>query len=120
MVLAGGGRGASHGSASPFDMRNSLFAWGPHFQRGLRSEVPAGIVDVAPTTRHLLGLPGVPADGRLLHELLAGSATPSAVNVRRETHEAHASWPGGGYRQRLYRACVGHTSYLEHVEVRRP
>ena len=58
---AAGLAGATHGSASPYDMRNSLFAWGPRFKRGLRSDVPAGVVDVAPTVRHLLGLPAAAA-----------------------------------------------------------
>jgi len=77
-VLAGswrpstdGPRGASHGSASPHDMRNSLFAWSPRFKRSLRSTIPAGTVDVAPTVRHLLGLPQPDADGRILTEALA-------------------------------------------------
>src|SRR5206468_10255691 len=78
-ALAGGGRGASHGGASPHEMRNSLFAWGPSFKRELRSPVPVGIVDVAPTVRRVLGLPQVPADGRILAEALADGPDPSAV-----------------------------------------
>jgi arylsulfatase A-like enzyme len=109
---AGGRLGATHGSASPYDMRNSLFAWGPRFKRGLRSDVPAGVVDVAPTVRHLLGLPGAAADGRVLAEALAGGPAPETVEVVRTAHEAAA----GGLRQRLRRASVGGTSYLEGVD----
>ena len=113
-VLAGGGRGASHGSASPYDMRNSLFAWGPRFKQRLRSEVAAGIVDLAPTMRHLLGLPAVDCDGRLLEEALAGGPDPGQVAVERQTLEASAPLAGGGtYQQRVRLVRVGHTTYLE-------
>lgn len=118
-VLAGGGRGASHGSASPFDMRNSLFAWGPCFKRSVRSPVPAGIVDLAPTVRHLLGLPRLPADGRVLSEALSDGPDPSEVRWKTETHEASASWPGGTFRQRAALSRVGDTSYLDRVDVER-
>jgi arylsulfatase A-like enzyme len=118
-VLAGGGRGASHGSASPFDMRNSLFAWGPRFKHSVRSSVPAGIVDVAPTVWHLLGLPRVPADGRLLAEALSDGPDPSQVRWKTETHEASASWPGGTFRQWATTSRVGDTAYLDRVDVER-
>jgi arylsulfatase A-like enzyme len=118
-VLAGGGRGASHGSASPYDMRNSLFAWGASFKRSLRTDVPVGIVDVAPTVRHLLGLPAVNADGRVLEEILAGGSGPEAVPWSREAIEASASWDGKGFRQQATLSRVGHTSYLDKVEVER-
>jgi hypothetical protein len=115
-VLAGGGRGASHGSASPHDMRNSLFAWGASFKRGLRSTAPAGIVDVAPTVRRLLSLPAVEADGRVLEELLAGGPEPTSVRQRTETHDAEVAWAGGAYRQRAVVSRVGSTSYLDRVD----
>ena len=105
-VLAGSGKGASHGSASPYDMRNSLFAWGPSFKKVARSDVPAGIVDVAPTVRHLLGLPEVAADGRILTEALANGGP--APTTRIETVTASID----GYQQEVTLAHVGSTSYL--------
>jgi arylsulfatase A-like enzyme len=113
-VLAGGGRGASHGSASLYDMRNSLFAWGPRFKREVRTPVPAGIVDVAPTVRHLLGLPAVEADGRLLEEALAGG--PGEIAWASQTHAAEVTWAGGAYRQQALRSRVGTTTYLDRVD----
>lgn len=118
-VLAGGGRGASHGSASPYDMRNSLFAWGPRFKRDLYSPAPCGIVDVAPTVRHILGLPELPADGRVLHELLRGGPSPDEVQATQETLEAAAVWPGGAYRQRAVLSRVAATTYLDRSETER-
>jgi arylsulfatase A-like enzyme len=107
-VLAGSGKGASHGSASPHDMRNSLFAWGPSFRRGVRSEVPVGTVDVAPTLRRILSLPQTECDGRVLDELLAGDAPAPAVTTR----TLDAALPDGSYRQTLTLARVGATDYV--------
>ena len=112
-VLAGSGRGASHGSASPFDMRNSLFGWGPRFQRGLRSSTPAGIIDVTPTMRHLLGLPSAPADGRVLSEALADGGPPP------EVHQDKVVTSAGSYRQEAHVPRIGNTSYLSSVAVSR-
>ncbi|HEU5318699.1 MAG TPA: alkaline phosphatase family protein [Chloroflexota bacterium] len=107
-VLAGSGRGASHGSASPHDMRNSLFAWGPRFRRALRSDTPVGAVDVAPTVRLLLGLPQTECDGRVLEELLDVDApAPHAT-----TRTLDAALPDGSYRQSLTLARVGATDYV--------
>ncbi len=116
---AHGGRLATHGSASPYDLRNSLFAWGPRYKRRLRSEVPAGIVDVAPTVRHLLGLPAGPGDGRVLHEALAGGPGCARLEVTGSVHEGAVRWPGGGFRQRLRRVMVEGASYLEGIDTER-
>jgi hypothetical protein len=97
-------------------MRNSLFAWGPRFKREVRSSVPAGIVDVAPTVRHLLSLPAIEADGRLLEEALAGGPDPSEIAWTTETHDAAVTWAGGAYRQQMRRSRVGTTAYLDRVD----
>lgn len=115
-ALAGGGRGASHGSSSPYDLRNSLVLWGQGVRRGRRSAVPAGIIDVAPTAAYLLGLALPEADGRVLVEALDGGPVPEALPVEHVTHEANASWPGGGYRQVLHLSRTGTTTYLDGSE----
>ena len=108
-------RGASHGSASPYDMRNSLFAWGSSFKRGLRSAIPAGAVDVAPTIRHLLRLPQPEADGRLLTEALASSTeTPTS-----STETLSASLPDNSYHQTLTLARVHQTTYVVQATAQR-
>lgn len=112
MVLAGGGRGAKHGSTSPYDMRNSLIAWGPRFKRSVRNAVPAGIVDVAPTVAHILGLAPLPADGRVLHESLDGGPSPADVAWTEARPSASVAWPGGAYRQEVQIHRVGSTAYL--------
>lgn len=62
-----------HGSFSPIDVHNTLLAAGPGFQQGFSDPLPSGNVDVAPTIAALLGLPLPKAQGRVLHEALAGT-----------------------------------------------
>jgi len=48
-VAAGGMPYASdHGSMSPWNVRNTLLAWGPHFKRGVRVATPAGALSGNP------------------------------------------------------------------------
>jgi arylsulfatase A-like enzyme len=64
---------AGHGSASPWDVHNTLIAAGPDLKQGATIETPSANVDFAPTFLRLLGLP-VPAamQGRPLEEALRG------------------------------------------------
>ncbi|HWX64939.1 MAG TPA: alkaline phosphatase family protein [Rhodanobacter sp.] len=64
-----------HGSFSPIDVHNTLLAAGPGFQQGFSDPLPSGNVDVAPTIAALLGLSLPKAQGRVLHEALAGTLT---------------------------------------------
>ena len=61
-----------HGSFSPIDVHNTLLAAGPGFRQGFSDPLPSGNVDVAPTIAALLGLSLPKAQGRVLHEALAG------------------------------------------------
>ncbi|HTO11325.1 MAG TPA: alkaline phosphatase family protein [Candidatus Binatia bacterium] len=65
-----------HGSMSPWNVRNTLLAWGPHFKRGVKVGAPAGNVDIAPTILALLGLDAEGLDGRVLAEALADGPDP--------------------------------------------
>ena len=91
----GEGRWPRHGSAQPLRPAQQPLRLGAPLQARLRSEVPAGIVDVAPTVRHLLGLPAGPGDGRVLHEALAGGPAPARLEVTRSVHEGAVRWPVG-------------------------
>jgi arylsulfatase A-like enzyme len=68
---SGGNRGM-HGSFSPTDVHNTLYAAGPDFKVGFSDTLPTANVDVAPTVAKILGvqLPG--AVGRSLDEALVG------------------------------------------------
>ena len=70
--------GGDHGGLSSWEMSNTLIAAGPSFHVGLESDLPCGILDVAPTVLRLLGLTAPSVwDGRVLEEaLLDGGASP--------------------------------------------
>ena len=95
--------GGMHGGLGRFEMHNLLAMAGRRFRRG-RSTLPAGIIDLAPTVLHLLGVAGEGFDGRVLGEALVDhDETPLAVT----THTVAAA---GGGRVRL--AEVGGARYL--------
>jgi predicted AlkP superfamily pyrophosphatase or phosphodiesterase len=71
-----------HGSFSPIDVHNTLLAAGPGFQQGFSDPLPSGNVDVAPTIAALLGLSLPKAQGRVLHEALAGTRMRPLADYR--------------------------------------
>jgi arylsulfatase A-like enzyme len=64
-------RRGDHGTPGRVNIHNTLIAAGPDFKSGLRSEIPSGNVDVAPTIAFLLGFELPDVDGRVLHEGLS-------------------------------------------------
>lgn len=65
---------STHGSTSPFDLHAFCLGYGPSFREGCISDIPSGIVDIAPTICHLVGIPEETGfDGRVLLEGLKGS-----------------------------------------------
>ena len=101
---------ASHGTMALWDIRNTLIAAGPDFKHGLTSDVPAGVIDIAPTLLHVMGLPRPEGlDGRVLGEALAEGPAPSAVAVERSELRAELD----GYRQTVRFSTVGETRYLD-------
>jgi predicted AlkP superfamily pyrophosphatase or phosphodiesterase len=90
MVSSGGVAG--HGSASPWDVHNTLIAAGPDLKQGVTIEAPSANVDFAPTFLTLLGLP-VPAtmQGRPLDEALRGRRDVGASDVVTFTHTVRTS-----------------------------
>ncbi len=104
----------SHGSDNPYDMQILLIAAGPDIKQGVRSAVPSGNVDLAPTLLHVLGIvPPSSMTGRVLHELLRGGPAPEDVVVREQTHRASVSLKNGWrYVAELDTAEVGSTVYI--------
>jgi len=102
-------RGAgTHGGLSRAELRTVLLLGGARIRPGL-SDVPAGIVDIAPTMLALLGLKGAETmDGRILGEAIEGLARPTAAHTS-ETWEA----AGNGYAQRLARLRLGEHIWLD-------
>ena len=87
---------SDHGSMSPWNVRNTLFAWGAGFKRGVTVGTPAGNVDVAPTVLALLGIEAREGmDGRVLAEALAGGPDPETLAVETRVHEVAAGAVSG-------------------------
>jgi arylsulfatase A-like enzyme len=106
----GGSYPASHGSISPWEIRNTLIAAGPDFKRGVVSAVPAGNIDITPTLLHLFGLErDTPLDGRVLREALTGGPEPASVPVERAVHVREAD----GRRRVVHVSSVGRTRYVD-------
>nr|WP_211209874.1 alkaline phosphatase family protein [Uliginosibacterium gangwonense] len=95
-----GNRGM-HGSFSPIDVHNTLIAYGPSFQSGLKNTLPSGNVDVAPTVAYLLGTTLPQADGRVLYESLIPTLNPSNVTPKSGTGSAASSTSGLSFQSPL-------------------
>jgi arylsulfatase A-like enzyme len=109
-VAAGGTPYASdHGSMSPWNVRNTLLAWGPHFKTQTRVRTPAGNVDVTPTILALLGLPMDGLDGRVLEEALGDGPDPERVEVETRTHVTAV----GEYRAAIQLSTVAGRRYVD-------
>ena len=105
---------ASHGGASSWEIRNTLIVQGPGVLSGVRSALPSGIGDLAPTLLTALGLP-IPTSvtGRVLAEALDESCLGARVGaeapeVPKHWDEATAAgvlrWSSHGGRQYLNEA----------------
>ncbi|MGD9894864.1 MAG: alkaline phosphatase family protein [Dehalococcoidia bacterium] len=105
-------KAATHGSISPWDVRNSLVAAGPSFKHGLVSAVPAGNVDITPTLLHTLGLPLTDdLDGRLLSEALVDGPSPDSITVDRSVLAAESEH--GRFKQWVQISKVDRTRYVD-------
>ena len=111
---------AGHGTSSPYDLHAVLFAGGPDVKRGLRSAVPTGNVDLAPTLLFLSGVTSpMTMKGRVLHEILSGGVDPGAVGVWEHRESAEAAWENGRYRLDLQMQTVNGTDYIDFTAVER-
>lgn len=88
-------------------MHAFCLGYGPGFRKGATSDVPCGIVDIAPTVCHLLGLTQESGfDGRVLHEGLRGN---SSLSKARATFYVAGT---GAQRQPIQLARVNDTPYI--------
>ncbi len=102
--------GGTHGGLNRGELATVLMLGGTALRRGIRSNWPAGLVDIAPTILDLLGVPGGETmDGRVLTEALADGADPV------ESHSPE-SWEAAGehYAQRIQRVRVGRHVWIDH------
>jgi predicted AlkP superfamily pyrophosphatase or phosphodiesterase len=107
---------AGHGSASPWDIHNTLIAKGPDFETGIRIGTPTHNTDLAPTVCHLLDLAPAPTMvGRVLHEgMLEDDATPSEEVTRRILRTSRIFSDGAIYEQEVQLSGFRGRTYLDH------
>ena len=113
---------AGHGSASPFDVHNTLVAAGPDLKQKTVVRIPTGNVDFAPTFVSRLGVRVPPSmQGRVLREALRGGPEPDSVSVRPSGHTAKSA--DGGYSVTAHFSTVesrdGRFRYLDYASVTR-
>lgn len=107
---------ATHGSGSPYAINNCLVAWGKGVKQGVISKAPCGIIDVAPTVLHLLGIKA-PAgmDGRVLYEILEGGPPPEALTASHEAREVSYQTAAGPRHQLAVYSSLNGVRYLDHT-----
>lgn len=106
------GNVSAHGSMSPWTIRNTFFAWGVDFKRGITVRIPASNVDLTPTILALKGIPEREAcDGRALLEALHGG--PDEEQVLAETRVLTTQTDGGSYMAAIQVSQVGHQRYID-------
>jgi arylsulfatase A-like enzyme len=101
--------GGIHGGLHPKELHSVCLVSGSLFDSASSVETHSGIVDVAPTILHGLGIPAPQTmEGRVLREAFANGAIEPPDSVP-ETFEAGA----GPYRQVLHRTKLGDSCYLD-------
>lgn len=103
------GRGGTHGGLHRKELQNVMAAGGSLFHKEFQSSYPSGIIDIAPTVLHLLGLDKPErADGRVLGEAITGM---NGIPPKPESELLTVRRSGGIQRLRISR--VGTTTYLD-------
>jgi arylsulfatase A-like enzyme len=110
---------AGHGSASRWDIHNTLLARGPDLKSGIESEAPTANVDLAPTLLKLCGVdPPESMDGRVLAEAFLDSDAGGETEAT-DTEEIERESDGMFYRVELQTSKAGSTSYVDYVRAAR-
>lgn len=108
---------AGHGSASPFDIHNTLIAAGPDLRAGAEVSLPTSNVDLAPTFMYLLGLIAAPTmTGRVLTTALVGG--PELTPDERPA-ELAVETPDGRYRATARLSLAFGRRYLDSATAER-
>ena len=104
----------NHGSMSPHELRNVLFARGPSFKNRTAVAAPSGNTDLAPTVLKILGIDsGLVMDGRVLQEALVGGPRVDRVDWSVELYNAERRLEGRVYRQQIQVSLVEDTVYVD-------
>lgn len=99
----------THGGLLSSEMNTVLMLAGSRIARGHVSDLPAGLIDIAPTALTLLGVDGAAnMDGRVLTEAFTSGAARAGAPTT-ETLQAAAP----GYAQHLSRTHLGRHIYID-------
>jgi len=101
---------SDHGSMSPWNVRNTLIAWGAGFKKRTTIRTPVGNVDVTPTILALLDVAeSGHLDGRVLREALENGTDPEQIAVDTRVHTVEA----GAYRAAIQVSHVDGRRYVD-------
>jgi arylsulfatase A-like enzyme len=103
------GNASSHGSMSPWCVRNTWLAWGADFKDAIEDRTPVSNVDVAPTILALQGLDARGLDGRVLVEALEGGPDYEKLPLETQTHMTDF----GDYKAVIQVTELGHQRYID-------
>jgi len=103
------GNASGHGSMSPWNVRNTWFAWGADFKDAIVNRVPSSNVDIAPTILALQGLDASQLDGRVLVEALEGGPDYEKLPLETKTYVTEAD----PYRAVIQVTELGHQRYID-------
>ena len=109
---------AGHGSASPYDIHNTLIAAGPDLKNEVEVSLPTSNVDLAPTFLYLLGLIAAPTmSGRVLTTAILDGPELSAD---RRPADFTVTTPDGRYRASAQISIAFGRRYLDAAAAERP
>jgi len=106
------GAKSSHGSLSPYTIRNVMFAFGPDFKKNTTTYVPVNMLDVVATLLHLYGIESDDdIDGRVIDEIFAKGTDVEKIPVSTVPHSCEN--PDLHYKAVLQMSYVGGKHYLD-------
>jgi arylsulfatase A-like enzyme len=109
------GAEGNHGSMSPWTVRNTFFAWGVDFKRGVTIRTPSSNVDLAPTLLALMNLDREVDlgrfDGRALREAFADGPDEEQVPIQVRTYFVKSD--DDGYRAALQITELDRQRYVD-------
>ena len=107
------GRG-QHGSMGRSELKNVLFARGPHFKQGTTLNTPSGNIDLAPTILRLLNITHEGGmDGRVLEEAFIDGPEEPDVDWSRDLYSTERRLTKKMFRQQIRLSRVGDTVYVD-------